>query len=129
MYKFSLLRRACKGRFALLFYEINLVFSILILGQSPLLLFVSLSYKFYWFGPKFNCVTHCSKWGQVVSFFGPYTHTHTHTHIYIYIYLQAYIYIFWQVKVDLWPPWVTNNVAPVEYNNKKEYKDVKFKYK
>ena len=30
-----------------LFYKINLFFFVLILGQSPLLLFVSLSYKFY----------------------------------------------------------------------------------
>ena len=46
LYKLSLLRRACRGRDTLLFSKINLVFSILILKQSPLLLFVPLSYKF-----------------------------------------------------------------------------------
>ena len=72
LYKLSLLRRACGGRYTPLFYKINLFFSILILGQSPFLLFISLSYKFYWFGPRFNCATHCSKWAWATRFFGPY---------------------------------------------------------
>ena len=36
-----------EGEIPPLFYKINLFFSIEILGQSPLLLFVSLFYKFY----------------------------------------------------------------------------------
>ena len=47
LYNLSLLEQACGGKYALLFYKINLFFSILILRQNPLLLFISLSYKFY----------------------------------------------------------------------------------
>ena len=36
-----------EGYMPLSYYKINIFFSILILEQSPLLLFVSLSYKFY----------------------------------------------------------------------------------
>ena len=47
LYKFSLLGHVRGGIYVLLFYKINIFFSILILGQSPILLFVSFSYKFY----------------------------------------------------------------------------------
>ena len=47
LYNLSLLRQACEGIYALLSYKINLFFSIYILEQSPLLLFVTFSYKFY----------------------------------------------------------------------------------
>ena len=58
-----------KGYRPLLFYKINIFSLFLILGQSLLLLFVSLSYKFYWFGPMFNRATHCSKWTWAARFF------------------------------------------------------------
>ena len=62
LYNIGLLEQACGETFAHLFYNISLLFFIFILRQSPLLLIVSLSYKFYWFGPRLNCTTHCSKW-------------------------------------------------------------------
>ena len=47
LYNLSLLKQAGGGMYAHLFYKINLFFSIFILEQSPLLLFIFLSYKFY----------------------------------------------------------------------------------
>ena len=46
LYNIGFLRQACIETFAHLFYNISPFFLIFILGQSPLLLFVSLSYKF-----------------------------------------------------------------------------------
>ena len=62
LYNIGLIGQASKETFAHLFYNISIFFFIFILGQSPLLLIVSPSYKFYWFGPRLNCITHCSKW-------------------------------------------------------------------
>ena len=47
LYNIGLLEQACGETFAHLFYNISLLFFIFILRQSPLLLIVSLSYKFY----------------------------------------------------------------------------------
>ena len=47
LYNIGLFGQACRETFAHLFYNISLFFLIFILRQSPLLLFVSLSYKFY----------------------------------------------------------------------------------
>ena len=47
LYNIGLLEQACVETFAHLFHYISPFFLIFILKQSPLLLFVSLSYKFY----------------------------------------------------------------------------------
>ena len=52
----------------------TLFFPALVLGQNPLLLFVSPSYKFYWFGRRLNCTTHNSKWAWATKFSGPYSY-------------------------------------------------------
>ena len=62
LYNIALLGQACVETFAHLFYNISPFFLILILGQSPLLLFVSFSYKVYWFGQRLNSTTHLLKW-------------------------------------------------------------------
>ena len=46
LYNIGLLGQACKEIFAHLFYNISLFFLIFILGQSPILLVISLSNKF-----------------------------------------------------------------------------------
>ena len=50
----------------------TLFFPALFLRQSPLFLFVPFSYKFYWFGPRLNYITHYSKWAWATKFSGPY---------------------------------------------------------
>ena len=62
LHNIGLLGQVCRETFAHLFYNISILFFIFILRQRSLLLIVSLSYKFYWFGPKLKCTTHCSKW-------------------------------------------------------------------
>ena len=50
----------------------SLFFLVAVLRQSPLLLFILSSYKFYWFGPGLKGITHYSKWAWATYFSGSY---------------------------------------------------------
>ena len=57
----------------LLYFLIQtLFFLVAVFEQTPLLLFIPSSYKFYWFGPGLKGTTHYSKWAWATYFSSPY---------------------------------------------------------